>query len=68
MKLMTSKNPDADISAWVASEGDYKPCENTFSLEGSSTKTSAKSTNTECPPNFYPVLIQASFCTVSKKN
>jgi hypothetical protein len=64
LKLMTSKNPDADIATWMVSKGGYNPCDDSSFFGDSSDSTTTPSTNSdvnECNSFFYPVLIQPSF-------
>jgi hypothetical protein len=51
IKLLVSKNPDADIAAIVALEGGFNPCANT-SAAAATTGRRKRSTVAECDPGF----------------
>jgi hypothetical protein len=55
MKLMTSKNPDADIASWIALDDGYNPCNDLGDSTNSATETEAK-----CSLNFFPVFLYSN--------
>ena len=51
VKLLTSKNPDADVAAMVALEGGFNPCDNSTLLGSRKVSTDNVSTS-PCDPGF----------------
>ncbi len=52
MKLLTSKDPDGDISASVALDGGYNPCDNSSVFNLNQTMRRKRSTGNGCDDGF----------------
>ena len=60
-KLLTSKNPDGDISAAVALEGGYNPCDNSSVVNQTQTMRRKRSSGSDCEAGFVADVING-FC------